>query len=184
MFYLNLGMWFAPLEKSQPVGPLASAVRGGRDEKMESTDFDRTPKGRAIEFYHLKIRPEYPRIVKGVAIALLYSDTETKCLYFDRPPGSQWVASLWIDDGACQVDLAAVLKEDGLEFIEGYCSDDDFCSKVEDLKRAILASNPYSSLRQDLIHELFERAVGKLVPGNPLPSRNALAPAENKDLRP
>jgi hypothetical protein len=149
---------------------------------MESRSSDRVPSARGLEFYHLKLRPEYPAIIKGVAFALLYHDTETRCLYFDRPPGSQWVVSLWIDDGTCQVDLAAVLKEKGLEFIEGYCSHGDSCATVNKIKQAILWSEEYSRLREDLVHELFQRAVEDLDRVNPPPTQNPVHPAKNKDV--
>ena len=98
------------------------------------------------EFYHLKRRPAYPSIVEAVAIAHLYFDRDELCLYFDRSPGLQWVASLWIVDGSCEVDLALVLKEGKLEFIEGYCSHGDFCPKVEELKQAILECPAFDQL--------------------------------------
>jgi len=145
---------------------------------MGSQSLERTPKGRGIEFFHLRIKPEYPRIVKGIAFALLYYDTEIRCLYFDRPPGSQWVVSLWIKDGSCEIDLAAVLKEHGLEFIEGYCCHDDACPTVDKLKQAILGSEEYSTLREDLIHELFQRAVGDLDPVNPFSTENPVLRAQ------
>src|SRR3972149_5718230 len=63
------------------------------------------------EFYHLKRRPGYPSTVEAVAIARLVFDREDLCLYFDRPPGSQWVASLWIVDGSCDADSAQKLKK-------------------------------------------------------------------------
>lgn len=121
------------------------------------------------EFYHLKVRPEYPSIVQAVSIARLYFDSRDLCLYFDRPQGSQWVASLWIVDDPCEVDLAVVLnnKEEGLKFIEGYCSHEDFCPKVEELKQAILESSAFAQLREDLIHQLFQ--VDDLIPADPLP---------------
>lgn len=125
------------------------------------------------EFYFLKIRPEYPKVVNAVAIAHLYYDTETKCLYFDRPAGSQWVASLWIQEEGCRVDLAVVLKEDALECIEGYCGhcfDGDLCPNVEKVKQAVLKSREFSPVREDIIHELFQRAVEDLHSADPLPS--------------
>jgi len=109
------------------------------------------------EFHYLKIRPEYPRIVKSVALALLRCDTEGKCHHFDRPGSPQWVASLRLVDGPCQVELAAVLKETRLDFIEGYCSHGERCPKVDELKRAIVTQGPFSKLWQDLVHELFSR---------------------------
>jgi hypothetical protein len=136
------------------------------------------------EFYHLKKRPGYPSVVEAVAIARLDLDTKGLCLYFDRPPGSQWVASLWIVDGPCEVDLAVVLKEDTLDFIEGYCSHGDFCPKVEELKRAILESSAFSRLREDLIRELFERAVSDLDPADRPPSPQMVPPEDGKgDLK-
>ena len=114
------------------------------------------------EFYQLKVQRGYPSIVKAVAIARLCYDRKILRLYFDRPQGTQWVASLWIVDDPCQVDLAVVLKEDRLDFIEGYCLHADFCPKVEELKRAVLESEAFSQLRQDLIDELSERAASDL----------------------
>lgn len=125
------------------------------------------------EFYFLKVRPEYPKAVKAVAIAHLYYDTETKRLYFERPAGSQWVASLWIEEEGCQVDLAVVLKEDRLECIEGYCGyclQGDLCPNVEKVKQATLKSQGFSPVREDIIHELFQRAVANLHSAGPLQS--------------
>lgn len=125
------------------------------------------------EFYFLKIRPEYPRAVEAVAIAHLYYDTEAKRLYFDRPAGSQWVASLWILDENCRVDIALVLKEGGLECMEaycGYCFEGELCPQVPKVKRAVLESEGFSQLREDLVRELFQRAVAGLQPVDPLPS--------------
>jgi hypothetical protein len=137
------------------------------------------------EFYHLKRRPGYPSIVEAVAIARLYFDREDLCLYFDRPPGSQWVASLWIVDGSCEVDLALVLKEGRLDFIEGYCSHGDFCPKVEELKRAVIESSAFDQLREDLIHELFQGAVAELDPADPPPSPQTVPPEdEDRDRWP
>ncbi len=130
------------------------------------------------EFYHLKRRPGYPSIVEGVAIARLYFDREDLCLYFDRPPGAQWVASLWIVDGPCEVDLALVLKEGKLDFIEGYCSHGDLCPKVEELKRAVIESSAFAQLREDLIHELFQGAVAELNPADPPPSPQTVPPED------
>lgn len=121
--------------------------------------YDLKPEGTGIEFYHLKLRPEYPRIVKAVAFALLRYDTEAKRLYFDRPEGSQWVASLWIRDEWCQIDLAVVLKEGKLEFIEGFCLHGEDCPNVEKLKRAVLESEAFAQLREDIARELHQRAV-------------------------
>jgi hypothetical protein len=125
------------------------------------------------EFYFLKIKPEYPRAVKAVAIAHMNYDTESKRLYFDRPAGSQWVASLWILEESCQVDLAVVLKEDRLECIEGYCGyclDGDLCPKVEKVKQAVLKSEAFSRLREDVAHELFEKEAEDLHSANPMAS--------------
>jgi hypothetical protein len=130
------------------------------------------------EFYHLKRRAGYPGIVEAVAIARLDLDTKGLCLYFDRPPGSQWVASLWIVDGSCEVDLAVVLKEDTLDFIEGYCCHGDFCPKVEELKQAVLHSSSFSQVREDLIYELFQRSVADL--GRPLSPQTV--PLEDEDM--
>lgn len=114
------------------------------------------------EFYFLKLKPGYPKSVKAVAIAHLEYDTETRRLYFDRPGGFQWVASMWILDEDCQIDLAVVLKEDNLEFIEGYCHHGEECPKVERVKQAILGSDAFSQIREDLIQELFRREVAAL----------------------
>jgi hypothetical protein len=125
------------------------------------------------EFYFLKLRPEYPKAVRAVAIAHLHYDTESKRLSFDRPAGSQWVASLWILEEACQVDLAIVLKEDRLECIEAYCSDcpdGELCPKVEEVKQAVLESAGFSPVREDIIHELFHRAVASLHSADPAQS--------------
>lgn len=114
------------------------------------------------EFYFLKLKPGYPKSVKAVAIAHLEYDTDTRRLYFDHPEGSQWMASLWILDGSCQIDLAMTLKEGALDFIEGYCHHGDDCPQVEEVKRAILKSEDFSHLREELIHELFRREVAAL----------------------
>ncbi|MBI4737117.1 MAG: hypothetical protein HY766_13850 [candidate division NC10 bacterium] len=136
------------------------------------------------EFYFLKIRPEYPKAIKAVAIAHLYYDTEAKRLYFDRPAGSQWVASLWIREEDCYVDLAVVLKEERLECIEGYCGycfDGDLCPKVEKVKLAVLESEEFSLLREDLLHELFQRMVADLRLADPPPSPQTVPPGEKYD---
>ena len=133
------------------------------------------------EFYFLKIKPGYPKSVKAVALAHLYYDTETKRLYFERPAGSQWVASLWILEEGCHVDLAVVLVEEKLECVEGYCGyclDGDLCPKVEKVKQAVLESEAFSLLREDLIHELFQRMVADLQSGGPLPSPQTVPPGE------
>lgn len=130
------------------------------DHRMESA---------SGEFYYLKLKPEFPKAVKAVAIAHLHYDTKTKRLYFDRPDGSQWVASLWILDEYCQVDLAVILKEDGLHFIEGYCVHGEGCPKVEKLRQAVLESEAFFALRGDLIHELFQRTVADLSPADQHP---------------
>ncbi len=134
------------------------------------------------EFYHLKIRPEYPRTVEAVAIACLHFDRRELCLYFERPPGSQWVASLWIVDGPCEVDLAVVLKEDKLDFIEGYCSHGDFCPTVEELKRTILHSGAFATLREDIGRELFQRGLeDELATNDSPPGEVRIPPVTNKN---
>jgi hypothetical protein len=135
--------------------------------------------------YHLKMRPEYPKTVNAVVIAHFQYDTSAKRLYFDRPQGSQWVASLWIVDGPCEVDLAVVLKEGRLDFIEGYCSHGDFCPKVEELKRAILESAAFAKLRKDLIDELSQGRVADLDRGGPQQFRQTVPPVdEDRNLSP
>lgn len=134
------------------------------------------------EFYHLKRRPEYPEMVEAAAIARLYFDSKTLCLYFDRSAGSQWVASLWIVDGECQVDLAIVLQHETLAFVEGYCCHGDFCPKVAELQWVVLESSAFSELRNDLIHELHEKAAGDLGPSGRLPSPLTVPPdVESRD---
>jgi len=144
------------------------------DHRMEST---------SGEFYYLKLRPEFPKAVKAVAIAHLHYDTKTKRLYFDRLDASQWVASLWILDECCQVDLAVILKEDGLQFIEGNCVHGEDCPKVEKLKQAVLESEAFSRLREDLIHKLFQGTVADLHPAQPLQFQRTVSPwEEDKSL--
>ncbi|MFQ5804780.1 MAG: hypothetical protein ACE5JQ_17965 [Candidatus Methylomirabilales bacterium] len=135
------------------------------------------------EFHYLKVRPGYPTEVKMVALGRLQYVGEAMPSSFDRPHGSQWVASLWIVDGPCEVDLAVVLKEGGLDFIEGYCSHGDFCPKVEEFKRAILHSGAFATLREDLIHELSQRRVVGLDRGGPQPFPQTVPPEdEDRDL--
>ncbi len=125
----------------------------------------------SAEFYFLKIKPEYPKDIQAIAIARLYYDTPIKRLYFDRPEGAQWVASLWIRENECHVDLAVVLKQDRLECIEAYCGtcfDGDLCSAVDTVRQAVLESGPFSRLREDLANELFRRAVADLHSAGPL----------------
>ena len=139
------------------------------------------------EFYFLKIKPGYPKSVKAVAIAHLYYDTETKRLYFDRPGGSQWVASLWILEEGCQVDLAMVLKEDRLECIEGYCGyclDGDSCPNINRVRQAVLESEEFSPVRGDIIHELFQKAVADLHLADPPPSPQTVPPGEDEHIWP
>lgn len=136
------------------------------------------------EFYFLNLRPEYPNAVKAVAIAHLHYDTEAKRLYFERPGGSQWVASLWIVEEGCHVDLAVVLKEDRLECVEGYCGycpEGELGPAVEKVKQAVLASEAFSLVREDVIHELFQRMVADLQSGGPLPSPQAVPPGEEDE---
>lgn len=132
----------------------------------------------STEFYFLKTKPHYPKAVKAVAIAHLYYDTKAKRLYFDRPKGSQWVASLWILDESCQVDLAMVLKQDKLEFMEASCFHGELCPNVEKVKRAVLESESFSELRKDLIHHLSQGVVADPDPAHPLPSRKGVAPSD------
>lgn len=128
------------------------------------------------EFYFLRMKAAYPKCVKGVAIAHFQYDSKTKRLYFDHPEGYQWVASLWVLQEDCQIDLAVVLKEDSLDFIEGYCQHGDNCPKVEQVKRAILESEDFSHLREDLIHELFHGAVADLHTGEPMQMQKITLP--------
>jgi hypothetical protein len=139
------------------------------------------------EFYFLKVRPEYPKSIKAIAIARLHYDTETKRVYFERPEGFQWVASLWILEEGCHVDVAVVLREDSLECIEaycGYCLDGALCPEVEKVKRAVLESEEFSQVREDLLHELFQRAVADLDLTDPPPFPQVVPPGgKNKHLR-
>lgn len=154
---------------------MAGTSPGGRQEGNHPMQ------SRSSEFYFLKIKPEYPKAVNAVAIAHLYYDTETKCLYFDRPAGSQWVASLWIQEEGCRVDVAVVLKEDALECIEGYCGycfDGDLCPNVEKVKQGVLESEAFSALREDLIHELFQRMVADLHLAEPSAFPQTVPPGE------
>jgi len=128
------------------------------------------------EFYFLRTKPVYPKCVKGVAIAHLHYDSKSKRLYFDHPEGSQWMASLWVHHEDCQIDLAMVLKEDGLDFIEGYCQHGESCPQVEQVKRAILKSEDFSCLREDLTHELFQGAVAGLHTVEPIQMQKTALP--------
>lgn len=134
-------------------GGLAELLRPGRPHPSPSV---------TGEFHFLKLRPEYPRIVRSVALALMHYDTEVKRQHFDRAGSPQWVASLRLVDGSCQVDLAAILTETGLEFIEGYCYHGALCPTVEELKRAIVTDWDFGELRQDLVDELLRRTAEDL----------------------
>ena len=140
------------------------------------------------EFHYLKIRPDYPKAVKAVVIARFQDGTGAKRLSVNQPKGSEWVASLWIDDGFCQMDLAAVLMEDGLEFIEGHCLHGENCPDIEKLQWAILGPGAFAQLREDLVHELFQRTVADLHPhpAHPqMPSPRTVPPGEeDSDLWP
>lgn len=137
------------------------------------------------EFRYLKMRPEYPNDVKMVAIAHFQYGAEAKLPGLDQGEGSQWVASLWIVDGSCQVDLTAILNGERLEFIEGACLHGELCPGVEKLKRAVLESEVFFRLREDLIRELFRAAVAHAHPADPLSSPQTVPPLEeNGDLWP
>ncbi|HLE81950.1 MAG TPA: hypothetical protein VJA25_11725 [Dehalococcoidia bacterium] len=139
----------------------------------------------AGEFHYLKMRPEYPHHVKMVAIAYFHCGGAIKPPSFDHPEGSQWVASVWIADGSCEVDLTAVLKGESLEFIQGSCLHGYFCPGVEKLKRAVLESQAFAQLRGDLIHELCQAAVGHPHSADRLPSPQMVPPwEEDGDLWP
>jgi hypothetical protein len=137
----------------------------------------------SIEFCDLTLKPEYPEVVRAVAIAQLHYDTKAKRLYFDRPPGSDWVVSFWIREGACQIDLTAILKENGLAFIAGYCVHGECCPTVEKLKHAILESEAFARLREEVIHELFQVMVQDPHLADPLPPGRGIASwEEEKEL--
>lgn len=114
------------------------------------------------EVHYLRMRPEYPDKVMMVGLARLEYDAQTKPSRFGWPRRCQWVASLWIFDGPCQVDLTLIRQEEGLDFIEGYCSHGNFCPKVEELKRAVLESSDFAELRNDLVDELLQRMIANL----------------------
>jgi hypothetical protein len=137
----------------------------------------------SIEFLDLDLKPDYPEVVRAIAIAHFHYDTKTKRLFFDRPPGSDWVVSFWIRERFCQVDLAAVLKENGLDFIEGYCFHGECCPTVEKLKHDILESEAFARLREDVINELFQRMVQDPSLANPPSPGRGIAPwEEGKEL--
>lgn len=119
----------------------------------------------AAELRYLPIRPEYPRMVKAAAVALVWSNREGQ--YVSQSEGSQWVAFLWLADGACQVELAGILEEEGLELIEGRCSHGEYCVAVEELKRVILTSGDFRQLREDLVRELSRRPLAEPFPADP-----------------
>lgn len=129
-----------------------------RSEKRHSTE------SMTGQFFFLKMRPEYPKAVKAGAIACLRYDTQTKPLYSAWPEDSEWVAFLCIEDGLCRAELVLTLKEEGLEFTEGYSARGGGCAGVEKVKRAILESEAFSALREDLIHELSQRKVAEPYP--------------------
>lgn len=116
------------------------------------------------ELLFLKMKPEYPKVVKAGAVAHLHYDTEAKPLYFHRPEDPEWVAFLCVEDGLCKAELVLTLKEEGLEFTDGYSARGGGCAGVEKVKRAILESPAFSALREDLIHELSWRKVAELHP--------------------
>jgi hypothetical protein len=154
--------WPAVIRKHHPA-PLSRM----EDQSMESE---------RSEFYFLRTKPVYPKCVKGVAIVHFHYDSKSKRLYFDHPEGSQWMASLWVHHEDCQIDLAMVLKEDGLDFIEGYCQHGESCPQVEQVKRAILKSEDFSCLREDLTHELFQGAVAGLHTVEPIQMQKTALP--------
>lgn len=130
------------------------------------------------EFHYLKVRPEYPIQVTMVALVRLQCNVEAMPSCVDRSQESQWVASIWIVEGLCQVDLVWALKDNRLDFVEGHCSHGDLCPKVEELKKAILESVAFAQLREDLIEKLFQRTVADLDPVEPLPSPQTVPPGE------
>lgn len=111
------------------------------------------------EVHYLKLRSEYPNQVKMVALARLRWDIRTELRCNDQWARSQWVASLWVADGPCQVDLSMIRKGDGLACIEGTCSDGDACPKIEKVRRAVLESAAFATLRDDIAGELVQRAL-------------------------
>jgi hypothetical protein len=131
------------------------------------------------EVHYLKMKPEYPRIVKTVAFALIRYETEVKPHSLARPGAPQWVASLRIVDGPCRVELAVVLKETRLDFVEGYCSHGELCPKVDELKRAILTSEAFSPLWQDLLRELFNRMAADFNSPGPLTPETVVTRSED-----
>jgi hypothetical protein len=131
------------------------------------------------EVYYLRMKPEYPRMVKTVAFALIRYDTEVKLHALDRPGAPRWVASLRIVDGPCRVELAVVLKETRLDFVEGYCAHGELCPKVDELKRAILTSEAFSPLWQDLLQELFKRMAADFNSPGPLTPEAVVTPSED-----
>jgi hypothetical protein len=102
----------------------------------------------------LPIRPEYPRTVKAATVALVWSDRGGEEPHVHGSECSQWVTSLRVVDGACQVELVGILEAEGLEFADGYCSHGEDCPTVERLKRTILTSEAFGQLREDLVREL------------------------------
>ena len=133
------------------------------------------------EFHHLKMRPEYPKLVKAVAIAHIECEPRAKRFPPDRPLVSKWIASLWIDDGSCQVDLVLGLKEAGLELIDGTCLHGEECPGLEHLRGHVLESEAFAPLREDLMRELVQATVPRLRLAEPPPSQSAAAPGEEDE---
>jgi len=134
------------------------------------------------EIHYLKIRPDYPKVVRSVALALIRHDgvctADLTRRSGERSAMPQWVASLRLADGQCRVELAAVLKDTRLNFIEGYCSHGEFCPKVEELKRSVV-SRAFRPLWQDLFREVFRRMADELYPPEPLSSAMNVGPGED-----
>lgn len=111
------------------------------------------------EFHYLKMRPGYPNEVTMVALARLQCDAKARPFWFDSPTESQWIGSLCLVEGPCQVDLSFVRREERLECIEGYCCHGESCPKVEELEREVLQSAAFAALREDMAAELFQKAL-------------------------
>lgn len=130
---------------------------------------------------HLKIRPKYPKVVKAVAIAHIGCDARAERFPPDRPLVSEWIASLWIDDGSCQVDLVLRVKEARLEFIDGTCFHGEGCPGLERLRRHVLESETFAPLREDLMRELCQATVAPRGLAEPPPSQGAVAQWEEDE---
>ena len=137
------------------------------------------------EFHCLKLRADYPKEVKMVALARLGCGLGSVASRIHQPREGGWVASVSIVDGPCRVDLTAALGEDGLDFVEGSCAHGPSCSRVIELQRAVLESPAYTQVREDLIHELFQRTLVELSPLDPPPRPQTVPPPEEEsDLWP